>query len=120
MVERTRVIDAVKKAFSKTRELQSTVSYQQTKLGAYNPSTGKSVDGVKKVSVGAFLKDITDGQSSLSNAKVGDMLAVIQVSDLSLRPEVNDVLVRGNEEYDVIAVDRDGLDLVWKLHLRKK
>lgn len=102
------------KVFNTFGDLIENVTY--TIVGAWNPVTETTTNTTEaiRISVSPVKKEEADGEQIM----IGDMMALIIVSEMTATPKIDDFLTFGGADYVVRAVE-DNHTITWKLLLRR-
>jgi len=115
---RSSISNDVFDAINELGDLAEKVNYQQIKPGSYNIETGESSDTVKKYSPKGVFTRVNESHRALVEPVKGDMLLILATKGLSFRPEVQDIVIRNKQNYEVVAIAVDPAEASYQLIIR--
>jgi hypothetical protein len=117
---KTAMQQAAKAAFRATTDLQNEVSVK-IRSDTYSVATGAVTNSDTSNTVKVLFTRYTD-QERLNNAEImiEDYRVLFPAKDTTFTPSTQDIVTKGTDDYEILAVSLDSAQAMYSLQVRKQ
>lgn len=117
-----KVSAAAKKVFNDLESqggILSTIYYQQSVKGGYNPVTDSYSEQGRKIRLNAVKQSASKSELDSGFAQLNDIFFTILGDELGFDPVTTDSIFVNNKKYSIVGIDDNALGVIYVLQVRR-